>query len=77
MNTHSFVQLTFQAVLATDGIVDFAIFTYNDPSKLTDIKNPLIGFCAGDRQRWANISVDSIDSTNVFRIDGKPLYQWG
>ena len=65
------LQLTFQAVLATDGMVSFAVFIYADTDELVSIEDmSTIGFNAGDRTRLANFMPDSLGTVNVFRIDG-------
>lgn len=69
----------FQLVIATDGDSSFAAFLYSDydlrilqfadaPEFAPEFH---IGFNAGDRRKWANIMVDSLETVNIFRIDGK------
>ena len=66
-------------MLATDGKVSFAAFIYDDPNILMNITssvNALVGFDAGDQSRSSTIMSNRqrnyiLESTNVFRIDGK------
>ena len=64
-------------MLATNGTISFAILLYNNPTTLNDINNYLtpveVGFNAGDRERYANIPLTSLQEVNVYRIDGEHL----
>ncbi len=72
-------QITYQAILTTDGTVSFAVFVYNSDG-ISAIENlgtgNLIGFDAGDGRRSATVhslgfpSIDDLTPLNVFRIDG-------
>ena len=74
------MQMSFQVVLSTDGITSFAIFLYGNVirnllacdlnNSLDVLKNLTIGFNAGDRERFLNISRSDLEEINVFRIDG-------
>ena len=63
--------MSFQIALVTDGASSFAIVLYNDLTALRGLAVPIqVGFNAGDRQRYLNIPVDSLQRVNVYRIDG-------
>ena len=64
-------------MLSTDGKRSFAIILYDDPGttprinpNLDEITATKILFDAGDRVRMASIQPESLDHTNVYRIDG-------
>ena len=69
------MQVTFQAVLATDGRTSFAIFNFDsDLDSIVRIDSDSIstGFDAGDKM--ANLIPNRLDTeVEVFRIDG----MWG
>ena len=72
------LQITFQAVLSTDGQASFAAFTYSSPDNVLDITARwLIGFDAGDKVRGsvvlsrADSKWNGFGDVNIFRIDGK------
>ena len=69
------IQITFQAVLSTDGNNSFATFLYNEylPRVQNIVSSGLgaIGFDAGDNSRYIRIAVDNtLEVINTFRIDG-------
>ena len=74
----SLLQITFQAVLSTDGNVTFITFVYED---LNQVRSTLgsgsaaIGFDAGDNSRSTSIacSDQSLNFVNIFRIDGTKI----
>ncbi len=57
-------------MLATDGRASFAIFIYADIAELQSVALATSGFNAGDRTRLADFEPTSLDTVNVFRIDG-------
>ena len=58
-------------VLVTDRMSSFAIIIYDDLSTLQTLHSFVqVGFNAGDRQRYLNIQVNSLQQVNVYRIDG-------
>ena len=58
-------------VLVTDRTSSFAIVIYDDLSIIQTLSIPVqVGFNAGDRQRYLNIPVNSLQQVNVYRIDG-------
>ena len=59
------LQYTFQVILLTDGRTSFAVFIY---SSLMISVYHMIGFYAEDR--ISSIQSDSLDTVNIFRIDG-------
>lgn len=65
------MQLTFQVVLSTDGRASFATFIYPNISNIRQSSGrQVVGFNAGDRNRLSNIAVNSLETVNLFRIDG-------
>ena len=76
------MQISFQVVLSTDGKTSFATFLYGDVIRnllACDLNNGLnflngfvVGFNAGDRERFLNILRSDLEEINVFRIDGMP-----
>ncbi len=54
--------------MSTDGRRSFAIYVYDNPASLPSPHH--IGFNAGDGRRFSNIEADTLESVNVFRIDG-------
>ncbi len=65
------LQISFQAVLATDGNISFAIFNYetgNDIIRAKDVTKS-IGFDAGDKMSYLTPRIN--DDIGIFRIDGK------
>ena len=58
-------------MLATDGRASFAIFIYADTIELQLVSRlSTTGFNAGDRTRAADFVTASLNTINVFRIDG-------
>ena len=58
-------------MLVTDGTSSFAMVLYNNLENLRGVAAPIqVGFNAGDRQRYLNIPVNSLQQVNVYRIDG-------
>ena len=58
-------------VVATDGKATFAIFSYTNLHNLTEAE-PTVGFF-GNREKFVNLNVSSLEATNLFRIDGMGL----
>ena len=78
VTVYIFFQLTFQAVLATDGEASFAIFMYEDLQIVRNISSQergRVGFDAGDQTRSSTVlyGVEELplSHVNIFRIDGK------
>ena len=76
------MQVTFQAVLATNGRESFAVFIYDNLERihlifeLDFIEYLSIGFNKGDRSQFSCIGPldscsDSLKDINVYRIDGE------
>ena len=69
-----YLQLSFQVVLVTDRTSSFAIVMYDNLTTLQILHSfsdlVQVGFNAGDRQRYLNIPVNSLQQVNVYRIDG-------
>lgn len=72
--------MSYQVILATDGTSSFAIFVYEDPQAVRNIRSAhhRVGFSAGDEIREGVLtdyeqSGSGIEEVNVFRIDGMTL----
>ena len=63
------MQISFQAILATDGSISFAIFKYEDGSEVIEMRSTdrRFGFDAGNTMA----SQDVQGYIGIFRIDGK------
>lgn len=57
-------------MLSTDGRRSFAVFIYAGDRIALIARPRQIGFNAGDGSRWSNIEIRSLESVNIFRIDG-------
>ena len=76
---YNYVQITFQAILATDGNVSFALFVYENLTELNSMSFPrLIGIDSGDlSHKIYYLYNDELfhpepkDNSVFFRIDGK------
>ena len=73
------LQVTFQAVLSTDGVASFVAFVYENESipaieALQGLE--IVGFDAGDRARSATVfdagssGTGTLTTSQIFRIDG-------
>ena len=76
-----FTQLSsFQAILATDEKISFAIFQYENPENLLDLNSQIFedyaGFSSGRKHSGDIIHAPLMDAKmlNVFRIDGKHIF---
>ena len=72
------MQVTFQAVLSSDGHNSFVTTIYDNLTRVRSIvlsNAGVIGFDAGDNSRGNSFSSTRIELevTNTFRIDGKML----
>ena len=71
------MQLTFQVVLATDGVTSFAILIYEDPEQILRVisdsqRLAMIGFSSGDlRSTILSRNRFTLQNSHAFRIDGK------
>ena len=77
------LQLTFQAVVSTDGDVSFATFIYDNlpfVKNITSQEKAIVGFDAGDQSRGDTVlhGADEFTLTdvNTFRVDGMFSYDF-
>ena len=68
--------MTFQAVIATDGRTSFAALIYPDPNNEILLNMGSVGFF-GNRRRFFNADIPSLERVNLYRIDGMERYSKG
>ncbi len=71
------IQITFQAVVSTDGRTSFAALIYNEPNLVFSLNDTqILGFDSGGHVLYADmgeilsLNDQTLDATNIFRIDG-------
>ena len=79
-----FIQITYQAIISSDGRASFATFVYDEEGineiSANSLSVKVVGFDAGDRVESATVlspgfsSVPILEHLNTFRIDGILLF---
>ena len=73
-------QVTFQAVLSSDGRTSFVTTIYGNVPQVRNVVSTIgaiVGFDAGDNSRSSSLSrsrTADLNSINTFRIDGRTLW---
>ena len=62
-----------QSILASDGVISFALFLYQDTEEVSSLLSQnVVGFSTGGN-RSKTTELEEVDKINIFRLDGEFL----